>query len=317
MGGLGHDFKAGVNFINEPRLFITFNTGKGVLQLHAPGQRRQRPDLGGARSTTATRRANIPMKQYATYVQDDWRVTDRLTLNLGLRYDLVNGLAVRPVEEPELRDPAEGRRGRRAGRASRASRTSASRREGRHEQLAAARSASSTTSAATARTCSAAAGAVYYRLRLHQLEHPVRGGRTRPASALRHRLHREQPSGHQQPGRQLLQGRPADDQHPVAERSRPARCRSSAQCVDRASSSRTRDQTSFGWSHQLDARHRHRLSTTSTPTARTSTGGRRSTSATATRRARGTTRRCWRHTAPSARRASRSTSATARANTTA
>ena len=31
MGGLGHDFKVGVNFINEPRLFITFNTGKGVL----------------------------------------------------------------------------------------------------------------------------------------------------------------------------------------------------------------------------------------------------------------------------------------------
>ena len=30
--GLGHDFKAGVNFINEPRLFITFNTGKGVIQ---------------------------------------------------------------------------------------------------------------------------------------------------------------------------------------------------------------------------------------------------------------------------------------------
>ena len=29
MGGLGHDFKAGVNFINEPRLFITFNTGTG------------------------------------------------------------------------------------------------------------------------------------------------------------------------------------------------------------------------------------------------------------------------------------------------
>ena len=32
MGGLGHDFKAGGNFINEPRLFITFNTGKGVIQ---------------------------------------------------------------------------------------------------------------------------------------------------------------------------------------------------------------------------------------------------------------------------------------------
>ena len=30
MGGLGHDFKAGVNFINEPRLFITFNIGQGA-----------------------------------------------------------------------------------------------------------------------------------------------------------------------------------------------------------------------------------------------------------------------------------------------
>ena len=45
MGGIGHDFKAGVNFINEPRLFITFNSGKGVLQLHSPDRRRERPDL--------------------------------------------------------------------------------------------------------------------------------------------------------------------------------------------------------------------------------------------------------------------------------
>ena len=27
MGGLGHDFKAGVNFINEPHLFVTFTSG--------------------------------------------------------------------------------------------------------------------------------------------------------------------------------------------------------------------------------------------------------------------------------------------------
>ena len=31
MGGLGHDFKAGVNYINEPRLYLTFNTGKGAI----------------------------------------------------------------------------------------------------------------------------------------------------------------------------------------------------------------------------------------------------------------------------------------------
>ncbi len=29
MGGLGHDIKTGVNFIKQPRLFITFNTGTG------------------------------------------------------------------------------------------------------------------------------------------------------------------------------------------------------------------------------------------------------------------------------------------------
>src|SRR5438046_2639138 len=29
LGGVGHDFKAGVNFINEPRLFVTLNTGPG------------------------------------------------------------------------------------------------------------------------------------------------------------------------------------------------------------------------------------------------------------------------------------------------
>ena len=44
-GGLGHDFKVGVNFINEPHLFITFNTGKGVDVQHAHHQRRERPDL--------------------------------------------------------------------------------------------------------------------------------------------------------------------------------------------------------------------------------------------------------------------------------
>ena len=27
MGGLGHDFKAGVNWIHEPHLFATFNGG--------------------------------------------------------------------------------------------------------------------------------------------------------------------------------------------------------------------------------------------------------------------------------------------------
>ncbi len=90
MGGIGHDMKAGVNFINEPRLFITFNSGKGVVQ-----NTHLTDDVNGPISNVTLNdgdaSANIPLKQYAFYVQDDWAITDRLTLNLGLRYDLIDG----------------------------------------------------------------------------------------------------------------------------------------------------------------------------------------------------------------------------------
>ena len=89
--GLGHDFKTGVNFINEPHLFITFNTAKGVVQythldnsINGPIQQVQVSDGNSF--------ANLPTKQYAVYLQDDWRVNNRVTVNLGIRYDFVSGV---------------------------------------------------------------------------------------------------------------------------------------------------------------------------------------------------------------------------------
>jgi outer membrane receptor protein involved in Fe transport len=101
MGGLGHDFKAGANFINEPHLFITFNSGKGVFQYsHLTN------DIGGPIATLSVNdgdaSANIPLKQYAFYVQDDWHVTDRLTANLGLRYDLIDGYQIDQSKNPNF-----------------------------------------------------------------------------------------------------------------------------------------------------------------------------------------------------------------------
>jgi len=101
MGGLGHDFKAGANFINEPRLFITFNTGKGaIFNTHLTD------DVNGpiqiVTVSDGDSSANIPTKQFGVYVQDDWRPTSRLTLNVGLRYDIVDGYQFDQSKNPNF-----------------------------------------------------------------------------------------------------------------------------------------------------------------------------------------------------------------------
>src|SRR5687768_10330147 len=98
-GGLGHDLKAGVNYIHEPKLYVTFSSGSAdyaythlTLELNGPISTVSRNKPGAS--------ANLPMDQYGFYIQDDWRVTDRLTVNAGLRYDLVTGFLIDQSQIP-------------------------------------------------------------------------------------------------------------------------------------------------------------------------------------------------------------------------
>jgi hypothetical protein len=92
-GGLGHDFKTGVNFINEPRLYVTFSSGSSdYAYTHLTN------DINGPISLVTRNKpgasANLPMKQYGFYIQDDWHATKSLTVNVGLRYDVVDGFLI-------------------------------------------------------------------------------------------------------------------------------------------------------------------------------------------------------------------------------
>jgi outer membrane receptor protein involved in Fe transport len=92
-GGIGHDMKVGVNFIHEPKLYVTFSSGSTdyaythlTNDINGPISRVTRNKPGAS--------ANLPMDQYGFYIQDDWRATDRLTINAGLRYDLTTGFLI-------------------------------------------------------------------------------------------------------------------------------------------------------------------------------------------------------------------------------
>ncbi len=100
-GGLGHDFKTGFNFINEPRLFLTFNTGTGGYAYTHLDNNISGP-ISAISLNGGSAEANTPMKQYALYIQDDFRVSDKLTLNLGFRYDLINGMAIDQSKNPNF-----------------------------------------------------------------------------------------------------------------------------------------------------------------------------------------------------------------------
>ena len=112
--GLSHELKAGASWVHEPRLFIRTAQGSegdyliGTLSLTGPVT--QVLVIGGKPE------ANVPLEMYGIYAQDNWRVGNRLTLNLGVRWDYVSGVPIDQLTNANfLAMQAAGRTGRFAG----------------------------------------------------------------------------------------------------------------------------------------------------------------------------------------------------------
>ncbi|HUQ98322.1 MAG TPA: TonB-dependent receptor, partial [Gemmatimonadaceae bacterium] len=98
LGGSRHDFKTGLNFIHEPILggdFTTGTTGQFTHVTDSPTSPFSDIQFNGGFSGNKT-----PMDQYSIYGQDDWSLTNRITLNLGLRYDVWTGFDLDQSNNP-------------------------------------------------------------------------------------------------------------------------------------------------------------------------------------------------------------------------
>jgi hypothetical protein len=87
-----HDFKVGINYIDEPKLLASFTTGTaGAFTLRDNNVNSPVTDIT---FTGGFAGVKTPTEQKSAYAQDDWQLTDRFTLNLGLRYDLYTGFDI-------------------------------------------------------------------------------------------------------------------------------------------------------------------------------------------------------------------------------
>ncbi len=96
--GRANNFKIGFNYINEPTLSgdsTTGTTGQFSYATDNPNSPITAITYFGGFSGEST-----PIKEYSGYVQDDLLFSDRLTINLGLRYDYNSGLDLNQSGNP-------------------------------------------------------------------------------------------------------------------------------------------------------------------------------------------------------------------------
>ena len=93
-----NNFKTGVNYVHEPTLGGDFSTGlSGQFSYAANNPASPIIDItffGGFAGN------ETPIDQYSIYAQDDILLSDRLTLNVGLRYDFWDGFDLDQTNNP-------------------------------------------------------------------------------------------------------------------------------------------------------------------------------------------------------------------------